>query len=383
MIAGKSLDSISPEDIMWLCENAASESTTLEFKLTLPSANRDGKVGFLADVTALANTRGGDLIFGIQEEDSKAVAAPGVAAEGINETIHGLEQRMLHGVDPALPPQEFRAISIGPDKVALVVRVRPSWNAPHRVTVENHNAFYGRHSKGNFVMDVHQLREAFEARGSLESRMTEFLVERFHYLSNYSAIPRLAEAAYAAVHILPFSSFRSGARLDLRAHESVIRESLRVLPLHFYDFDGYCSSGVGPRPAIYTKLFRSGILEHGRAIGTRNGGQVDGLEIDRALRFALATYLPLLRNLGVQAPLGVSYALVSVHSCELKNVAISGREVPEDGHPADRANFQPTILLLNEFSDEKARLGKAFLDSIWNGFGYAECYLFDLDAWRF
>ena len=68
MIA-KNLTDIRTEDIEALIANAASESTTLEFKRDLPGGTDDAKREFLADISALANTSGGDLLYGIEEQD--------------------------------------------------------------------------------------------------------------------------------------------------------------------------------------------------------------------------------------------------------------------------------------------------------------------------
>ena len=45
----------------------AEESVSLDFKRDLPGANREATKEFIADVCALANTRGGDLVYGIDE----------------------------------------------------------------------------------------------------------------------------------------------------------------------------------------------------------------------------------------------------------------------------------------------------------------------------
>jgi hypothetical protein len=59
----KSLDEISGNDLDQLVEQSVPESTTLEYKRELPGNSDQDKKEFLADLTALANTQGGDLIF--------------------------------------------------------------------------------------------------------------------------------------------------------------------------------------------------------------------------------------------------------------------------------------------------------------------------------
>ena len=50
-----------------LFADGISESRELDYKRKLP-AGLDKRIGFLKDVAAFANTTGGDLVFGIEEE---------------------------------------------------------------------------------------------------------------------------------------------------------------------------------------------------------------------------------------------------------------------------------------------------------------------------
>ncbi len=65
----KNLSAVSEADLASLIDNAVCESRNLEFKRELPDASDQGKVKFLRSVTSLANTSGGDLIYGIQAEN--------------------------------------------------------------------------------------------------------------------------------------------------------------------------------------------------------------------------------------------------------------------------------------------------------------------------
>ena len=55
-----------------LVESGVAESRTLEFKQDLQVATDEQKQEFLSDVTALANTDGGDIVFGIRAEKGVA-----------------------------------------------------------------------------------------------------------------------------------------------------------------------------------------------------------------------------------------------------------------------------------------------------------------------
>lgn len=59
------LSDLGRDDIEQLIQESVSESRTLDYKEELPGNSDQQKKDFLADVSAFANTRGGDLIFGV------------------------------------------------------------------------------------------------------------------------------------------------------------------------------------------------------------------------------------------------------------------------------------------------------------------------------
>lgn len=74
---GQRLDVLTFADLqVFLLENV-HESRTLEFKSELVGLKDEDKREFLADVSAFANTSGGDLIFGVEAKQGKAIAVRG------------------------------------------------------------------------------------------------------------------------------------------------------------------------------------------------------------------------------------------------------------------------------------------------------------------
>jgi predicted HTH transcriptional regulator len=67
MIPAKITD-ISEADLQRLVDMEIPEGLTIEYKRQLPSGKDDEVREFLADFTSLANSSGGDLIFGIDEK---------------------------------------------------------------------------------------------------------------------------------------------------------------------------------------------------------------------------------------------------------------------------------------------------------------------------
>src|SRR5437660_11102768 len=76
----KRLDDIDANDLQGLCDRRVRESGELDFKETVPRKDDKGKSEFLRDVTSLANTNGGDLVYGVTEEREADGSNTGIAA---------------------------------------------------------------------------------------------------------------------------------------------------------------------------------------------------------------------------------------------------------------------------------------------------------------
>src|SRR4051812_34677712 len=79
------LDNINESHLQSLV-NGAPEGRQIEYKRQLPGNSRDEGIEFLKDVTAMANTHGGDILYGVGEGkdaggNTVAVAIDGVAGE--------------------------------------------------------------------------------------------------------------------------------------------------------------------------------------------------------------------------------------------------------------------------------------------------------------
>jgi hypothetical protein len=104
------------------------ETDDLDWKEMLPQQPRDGRWNeFAKDVAAMANTRGGLIIFGVQD---KPTALVGIDPDEVNRQQYA--QWIRNHVQPYLPDLDIFELTDG-TKTVLVVDVPASEMAPHFV----------------------------------------------------------------------------------------------------------------------------------------------------------------------------------------------------------------------------------------------------------
>jgi hypothetical protein len=167
------LESIDEAALSGLVANAVAERRDLEFKRDLPGGRDEEVKEFLADVTSLANAQGGDLLFGIEDSAGVASEVPGIATADSDADILRLENILRDGVEPRLIGVRTHWVPLVSGTGVIVLRVPPSFAAPHRIRFRNNGRFFNRNSRGKYEMDVHELRSAFNQAEGLPQRFRQ------------------------------------------------------------------------------------------------------------------------------------------------------------------------------------------------------------------
>jgi predicted HTH transcriptional regulator len=139
------LKDLSEDDLNALVQNGVTESNSLEFKRQTYGTTEAEKKELLKDVTAFANSIGGDLVLGVDEQDGVATGLVPLTGNAENE-VDRLNQILRSGVEPPL-----LGLSIVPVQVnsgaCIIIRVPRSPLAPHRVSAYGSSRFYVRHGR--------------------------------------------------------------------------------------------------------------------------------------------------------------------------------------------------------------------------------------------
>jgi hypothetical protein len=106
----KPIHDIRFADLNALIGNVA-EGKTIEYKREMPAGTRDEKIKFLAAVSSLANSAGGDLLIGVQAKDGIPVAIPGVAFTNLDDEKLRLESLLADCIEPRIPRIEIEPVA--------------------------------------------------------------------------------------------------------------------------------------------------------------------------------------------------------------------------------------------------------------------------------
>jgi hypothetical protein len=146
------------------------ESSFLDYKRDLNFGSQKEKIELAKDISSFANSAGGCLIYGIDEqrEGEKSIPIPkeqyGILP--IEGNVIDIENILTSIISPSLPDLTIRTITLEhePDKVVYLLWHSKSWFAPHMVTGFKHTRYYKR---GNFKaepMQEHEIEAKYRER---------------------------------------------------------------------------------------------------------------------------------------------------------------------------------------------------------------------------
>lgn len=382
---GKSLVDVEQADIEALKINKVVELATLEYKRDIPSTD-DQRREIVYDIISLANTRGGDLLFGIDAErdaNNKQTGAPGEIVGVAKPNLDDLKLRLLQMLESCAKPRisgvDFAAVGEFKNGPVVIVRVPATWNGPHMMHFEKSQRFYARTSAGRYLMDVDQIRAAMLASASLPDRLDSFRRERLAKVAaNQGAIP-LSAGAIVLFHVVPFASLTRTVRID--------PSELAKLPTPLIsmagggnprvNFDGYLlpSTNRDGHVVGYVQAFRSGVLESVMAKLTEGNPPIIGAAwFENTLVNSIRAALQGLNSVGVAPPYYVAVTLAGV-----RDALIATSNTHRIG-PIDRET-----LLLPDVQVERATLSvqevatalRPAFDVLWQAAGAQRSFNFD------
>lgn len=381
----KPLEKITFADIDRFVQEKWPEGKTVDYKRDTYGGKDDDKKELLKDVSSFANTLGGDILIGVDEDKGVPTGIPGVTLLDIDKEKLRLEGIIRQGLEPRV---EFgiHHVSTPSATLVLIIRVKESLLFPHRVVFQGKfGEFWARSSAGKFSMDTDELRRAFTLSDSIYEEIRAFRHNRVAQVTAGETPMPLMPGGKVILHLVPISSFRSRQVFDVATMPQL---STQFPPMaasgwdHRLNLDGHVSYGGGKSGGCrsYTQFFRNGSVEAVLTDVVREEKQEGKLLLagyyERTLTLEYQFFKRLLSGLseiGVQPPVW----------CFLAITGVKGARIPTDDHFGDenRAIDRDILMLperiIDDLRADSATILRPMFDLVWNASGFIRSFNFD------
>lgn len=379
-------DDIDESYLAAICDDSTHESQTLEFKLELP--RKDDRYELHKDLSALANSEGGDLVYGIAES---AGAASRIVPMRSTE-IDGCRRRITQAADaiePRLQGLKFLKVSVTGGHV-LIVRVPASFDGPHSYRVEGGaRKFVLRNGTDTSDMNVDQIRSAFDRTATLAERARQFLAIRMDEVSNGRGRRRITRSPVAAVAIVPIAGLAGRASVDIgllkrdrKAFAVTGLQMTRLMNLDGMEVVAELEAGTHH----VTQIYRSGTVFSMQSVARLDGRAhlsrvIPSRPLTEFYRNLLIEGFTQLTQRGVSGPAVVQLALTGVAHHEL---TVGGSSPTMGGH---LSGTDRNVLIMPDTWVESMEAAvrpedvdtvlRPLLDILWQAFNWDRCLEYD------
>lgn len=228
------LDLKTKADLQRLVDEGLEESLTLDYKAA-PALTRDGKGPdeLCKDVTALANSAGGQLVYGVEED--KVTKKPSRVDDGVTDpkvTREWIEQVLNSRVQPRMNGIQTTRIDMGNSQFGYVVSVPQTQTGPHQAP---DGKYYKRFDLQSVPMHDYEIRDIMR-RSTTPDLYTELWFDGRRKTHTPKVIDGRQHAETVVLHCVALN------RSNTPAHHVVVD--------FFVDFDLLIPFQVGPFKSI-------------------------------------------------------------------------------------------------------------------------------------
>lgn len=385
---------VSKEVVAELLAAKQREDRTLDYKQALPGTNDDARNDFLADVTAMANTSGGVILYGIEEQrdtEGKATGQPervcGLPGVNVEQERQRLVNWLKHNVDPNIPGVDIYEVVGVADGPVIAVQTPRSWSAPHLIQMGRRVAFYRRNSVGNQPMDWHEIRSAFAAGEGERERIERFRNDRLGKIISNSVGWTLDEGARLVLHVVPIGALGAESVVDVQAAEKQpdpMHPMGNVLGVSRFVYEGVLNYVHAARDVCqaYTLLYREGVLEsvYIGIVRERDSRRfIPSQSFEEDVLERLPGYMSLLAQNGRTPPYLVMLTLSGVQGAEMGVDTRNWIEQPNVSRIGHDCLVLPPVFI-NEAAVDVATAMRPVFDAVWNAAGWPASRNYDKDG---
>lgn len=381
----KDLNSLTEADLLQLIEDKTIESQQLEYKRDKPREPQ-----WKEAVASFANSKGGDLLVGIQEKDGYPDQLIGIEMEDPDKETMRINNLLNTGLDPSFRLAMIRCILLENGRYVIVVRTPKSWNAPHMV--KDSGKFMKRTNSNKLPMEADEVRRMMNGRYDFIQLYDEFREKRIQKAKDtYQVKP-----PYVLIHYVPLSAFESIDMYPVVQNRNILNHSLlgsssyvpiinaygtmhrdhvnKLMPNLEVDFNITKSYYIG-----HTQIFNNGIIEQISSYPFNYANEIN-LELPKDF-FHTTTFKEKLATafkkqahnyevLDMKDPFYIFFEMVGV------NGVIGHHAAPIYGMPSiriDEENLRMPEILIESFNEHQQHEAvERIMMFLWNTFGFDE-----------
>ncbi|KPF70330.1 hypothetical protein IP84_00810 [beta proteobacterium AAP99] len=385
IVLAKELADLTEADIQALIDDRTPESMTLEFKRDLPGKDDKGRIELYKDVCALANSDGGDLVFGVAESDGCAGSIAPITGENADDATRRIKQYLDLGVEPRLARLPVKAVPVAGGYV-LVMRVPASFDGPHWVRVTNESRRFVYRDGGRVAdMNYSQVQSAYLGADRLSNAQRAFRSRRISEALEDVPMPLSVPSGVVMLHLVPHAALAGRLRPDMA---DLFRQGYVKLGAPFWsDFDRRTTvDGLVVYEApdedgvdAYIQVFRDGCLESvfcptleviaGAPVD--GAAQISGRSLAQSYKSDVERFVRFARAYGAVGRAALGAAVLHAAGVRLSTGSVRrGRRFPADRDPL----IIPEVIIERLEDDEEVGAAiRTGLDMVWQAFGEPRC----------
>jgi Putative DNA-binding domain len=396
LLADIPFQEIAQEHLLGLIEDSTMENRRLDYKRDLSLETKEQRAELLRDITAMANSDGGIIVFGVAEGSGEnagvAVAVDGIAGspDMFSTTIDSL---LRDNVEERLSVQQ-RSVPLSNGRFAYLIRVPASPLAPHMLSSIRTSLprFFSRQNTANQPMSAREIKEAVLKHGAAVERAAQRIEDRVSYLRGLAPIrdennrhPTDPVASQAILHVVPLFPHQGGWNY---ANPEVAERLRRVQPFALVnpaDSLSFTQHGAFQDLEYYghTGFLRDGALEHHMwdIVETSDVGltrKIIANELEDAVALAFDESASLTTESLLPTPVLIQMHLLGVGDTRFfraRRARFASPRILSETEVASDA------LVLTEWV-EAPRVLRQLLDHVWQAWGYPRCQNYDEDGTR-
>src|SRR5262245_24077352 len=179
----KPLNQITYGDIDRFVREQWPEGKTVDYKRDPYGSRDEDKKELLKDVSSFANTQGGDILIGVDEDKGVPVGIPGVTVADIDKEKLRLEEIIRRGLDPRIDFAIHHVLTPALSEV-IIIRVQEILLFPHPVVFQGKfGEYWAISSSGKYSIDTDELLRSFTLSATVYEQIKAFRSERVALVS--------------------------------------------------------------------------------------------------------------------------------------------------------------------------------------------------------